>query len=254
MIEQTQYDLRFSVFGLPVRVHPAFWVVGAVMGYSPGWAGELGVNVMAVCFLWCLVLFVSILIHELGHAWMAESFGWPTSIVLYHFGGLAAYRAVRGYSFKKQIAVAFAGPGAGFIFYGIIRAGRAIAQSKGWVPPPIPWYVISGLERFNLYWGLINLLPVLPLDGGQICLYTMKQKGVRNPEQAAAKTGLVTGIIVAVAFLVPIKAEALVRVFGETVGMFLVNLGVGSQSQFVGILFIILAVGNFHRMQGRRVF
>ena len=55
---QTPYDLHFSVLGFPVRVHPLFWLMGLIMGFG---------DVMSV-FISIVVAFVSILIHELGHA------------------------------------------------------------------------------------------------------------------------------------------------------------------------------------------
>ena len=75
----TQYDLRFSVLGIPVRVHPTFWFIGLLLGSAT--------PQLSLVAIWIGCLFLSILVHELGHALAARSFGWPPDIVLHGFGG-----------------------------------------------------------------------------------------------------------------------------------------------------------------------
>lgn len=109
----TRYDLRFSVLGIPVRVHPMFWLVGALLGSGAG--PQLG-----VIAIWIGCLFVSILVHELGHALAARSFGWPPDIVLHGFGGFARYSPGFGYTRRRAIWISFAGPLAGFGLFAIV--------------------------------------------------------------------------------------------------------------------------------------
>lgn len=169
----TQYDLRFSILRIPVRVHPMFWLVGLLLGSA---TPELSLVV-----IWVGCLFVSILVHELGHALVARSYGWPPDIVLHGFGGFARYSPGHGYTRRRAIWIAFAGPLAGFGLYAVVQcahlwllAGRAEEQ---------PWainllnsnagfgilFAILQLKYINLFWGVMNLLPVFPLDGGKIC-------------------------------------------------------------------------------------
>ena len=75
----TQYDLRFTVAGIPVRVHPLFWLITLLFGAT----GNL-----LLLPIWILVIFVSILIHELGHAFAFRRFGQRSHIVLHFSGGL----------------------------------------------------------------------------------------------------------------------------------------------------------------------
>ncbi|MDB4614054.1 hypothetical protein OAH18_00040 [bacterium] len=216
------------MFGIPCRVHPAFWVMGAVMGYSPGWAAALGINVMAVVFLWWIVIFVSILIHELGHALMAEYFGWPSNILLYHFGGLAFYQPIRGRTAAKNIAVAFAGPGAGFILYGLTLGFEQMAFDNDWfVGNRIYAYMITQMKYLNLWWGLVNLLPVLPLDGGRICQEILGLTKLRNSDVVSVKIGIVVAGAVAAYVLTT------------------------SDQRYVGFLFLFLAVNNYQSLQQR---
>ena len=72
------------MFGIDVRVHPLFWVMSAVLGW--GWYLERN---FAYLFLWVMCVFVSVLLHELGHVVVGRLFGSQGHILLYSFGGLA---------------------------------------------------------------------------------------------------------------------------------------------------------------------
>lgn len=165
-VAPTEFDLRFSLFGIPVRVHPLFWAVSAFMGWSS--------SDPKMTLIWIVCVFVSILVHELGHAVMAKHFGWPPEIVLYHFGGLAIFQPYSGMTTRRSIIVSAAGPLAGFGLYGAVFLFLIVSRRYGvWdnFGPESQEYiksVFNNLLFINLYWGLINLAPVLPLDGGHI--------------------------------------------------------------------------------------
>ena len=74
--QRTQADLNFSLFGFPVRVSPFFWSVAAILGWGL-------VREPKLFFLFILAAFLSILIHELGHAFAFRRFGTSARIVLY---------------------------------------------------------------------------------------------------------------------------------------------------------------------------
>ena len=65
----TPLDLRWHLFGILVRVHPMFWLVSVIMGWNSLIIG------FEYLFIWIACMFVSILIHELGHVWMGQVFG-----------------------------------------------------------------------------------------------------------------------------------------------------------------------------------
>jgi Zn-dependent protease len=172
---RSQYDLHFHVLGIPVRVHPFFWLTALLLGLS-------GSSEPAAMLIWVGVVFVSILVHELGHALAARSQGFEPWITLYAMGGLASYQPSRQ-SPASRIFITFAGPLAGFLFalviVGVISAsGHTIrAVWKPSWPLPVVWEpyqtdrsnrIIFDLLYVNIFWGLINLLPIYPLDGGQI--------------------------------------------------------------------------------------
>jgi len=168
---RSPYDLCFSVLGVPVRVHPMFWLVTLLLGLSGGGDPE-----RMIC--WVAAVFISILVHELGHALTAKAHGWQPRISLHGFGGLAAYQPTYR-SPSAQILITLAGPCAGFALAGFILAavvasGHAV-QFHSYVLPVFEPFdsfeltlLVSDLLFVNIFWGLVNLLPIFPLDGGQI--------------------------------------------------------------------------------------
>ncbi len=188
-LAETQFDVKFRLLDVPVRIHPFFWAVAAILGWRE--------NNLPVVLLFVLCVFVSILVHEYGHALMSRAFGCTPSIVLWGMGGLCYSQGERQTP-KERLAVVLAGPGAGFVLLGVVmllgtlffritpmehlHAARAIVtQGSGFagVYDKIaltlglegPTYYIAHAYLFmmliNLFWGLLNLLPIWPLDGGQ---------------------------------------------------------------------------------------
>ena len=81
--QRTEYDWNFQIFGIPCRVHPFFWLLAVMLGIR----GNSSQGIL----IWVSVVFVSILVHELGHAFTIRYFGWSPRVVLHSFGGLAIY-------------------------------------------------------------------------------------------------------------------------------------------------------------------
>lgn len=177
-IAPSPYDWRFTVLGIPVRVHPLFWLAALFFGFPsekmPGNEKFGYLLVSAACLL------ASLLVHELGHALTARRFGWPPEIVIYHLGGYAAYNPTWGYTRLRAVLVLLAGPLAGFALYGLLVGATLPLFRAGWRPGPLAWRAISTLEWINLYWGAVNLLPVYPLDGGQIARHLLTGWMPRN--------------------------------------------------------------------------
>ncbi|MGB7539883.1 MAG: site-2 protease family protein [Anaerolineales bacterium] len=180
----TRYDLNFTLFGIPVRVHPLFWVMALLFGGFAG--GVLGM------LSWVAAVFVSVLVHELGHAFLFRRFGIGSSVALHLAGGHTVPQPIPWggrwayipLSPAQEALVSFAGPAAGFLLAGAVIAGVFAAGGNiivgtlaGVVPLPIAFLPFGGnfLRNFvmdllwvNLLWGAINLMPVFPLDGGNI--------------------------------------------------------------------------------------
>mgnify|MGYP001065876963 CR=1 FL=1 len=212
----TPYDLRFTLLGIPVRVHPMFWLVSAILG----WQDE---NIERV-LLWVGCVFVSILVHEFGHGLTSKHFRDSPWILLYSMGGLcySERQGTRG----QRLAVILAGPGAGFLLFLVVMAASTlllgISPSEhlaiilallGFDADPRAF--VSGLSKFgphsslvfeayrmlvwiNLLWTFVNLLPIWPLDGGQASQIISSVVDPRNGVRRNHILSLVTAGLLAV--------------------------------------------------------
>ena len=163
-IQETPYDLKWRMFGIHVRVHPLFWVIAALLSQSWLTVGIPHILISMFC------IFFSILIHELGHVVVGRYFGSHGHIVLWAMGGLAIGSNHLS-SRWQRVAVLFAGPFAQFLLLGIVWLGwqylepAVIEDRATWQYAAAAYYTLFFV---NLVWPIMNLLPVWPLDGGQI--------------------------------------------------------------------------------------
>ncbi|MCP4513311.1 MAG: hypothetical protein GY826_43710 [Fuerstiella sp.] len=157
---ETEFDLRFQMFGIPIRVHPLFWAMSAFVVWQSTDDPRLKLPGAG-----CVSL--SILAHDLGHAVTLRRYGFPSEIVLYAMGGYATSTHL---STWKRVLVSAAGPGAGFVFYGLLWGVEyyLVKSNLELLQNPAVGYSIWLLKWINLFWGLMNLVPCLPLDGGHI--------------------------------------------------------------------------------------
>ena len=158
--------LSFSLFRFRVTLQPSFWIVSLVLGWG-SMSGQDGHPLRLA--LWVSILFLSILWHELGHAFAFRRFGIESEIVLYAMGGYAAPQSGRELTRGQDVAVSVAGP----LFQLLIGVPLWWMDQQGmfWEftqKRPFAWDAIWMLMWINLTWALVNLLPVLPLDGGRI--------------------------------------------------------------------------------------
>ena len=218
-LQPTRYDLTFSLLGIPVRVLPTFWLTGVLFGFHYLNSAENG---MLLLLAWIAVVFVSILVHELGHALTARAFGYPPRILLYHFGGLAMYEPHINYTAAKSILISLAGPAAGFLLFGICYLLRP-ALPDDQVAREALWMLVW----VNLFWGLVNLAPVLPLDGGHVCREVCISMSPSRGMNWALIVSIATGAAICG-------------------GFFMIQYPYG------GILFGLLAVQNYMELQQRR--
>jgi Zn-dependent protease len=146
-----------KLFGkIPVTVSTGFWVVAGIIGY-------LNTSELSGTLTWMTVIFLSVLIHELGHASLASLFGLTPRIELIAFGGLTHHFG-RHISLFKQFLIVLAGPVFGFLLY--LLAYFINAHVLFQVPLLAQFCLL--LQMVNLYWTIFNILPILPLDGGQM--------------------------------------------------------------------------------------
>ncbi len=187
MVQVDRNGLRFMLFGFPTRIQPSFLLVVLLLGIFPG-------ATVATVVIWTAVAAVSILWHELGHAVAARRLGADPTIDLYSFGGLTHWRPAANASRGQLISVAAAGPAAGLVLGGVVAATVAITGDLG--SELLRFFVVVVLW-INLGWGLVNLLPVLPLDGGHILAELLPGEREQRWRRAAI-VSVVTGGVAAV--------------------------------------------------------
>ena len=164
----TEFDVRFRLLGIPVRVHPFFWVLAAFLGW------ELTRGGGKLLLLWIACVFFSILVHEYGHALVVNVRGRSVGAALLHGGGSASIRILRELLWQRFFVLAM-GPGARVPLMGAAIAWGSLQFHaspidiwNGEVIPGAPyyaWWTIYFLVTINFFWGVLNLLPVMPLDG-----------------------------------------------------------------------------------------
>lgn len=229
---ESQYDIHFQFLGIPTRVTWSFWVAAVVLGWSAckGWDDEfVGAGIGSpgapiLLIIWSAAIFVSILVHELGHATVMRYYGIRSRMILYHFGGLAigsgfgAWNGARRSSMhaRDSLFIAAAGPAAQLLLAGFVYAiGRLLGVSMelDWllqeyfsiVPPDVPpptsaatYALLNSLVTPSVLWALLNLLPILPMDGGNIMLNTLALSRNADPQRNAHLVSIFVASLVAI--------------------------------------------------------
>ena len=186
--------LRWRLFGIDFCIQPSFWLMSALFGYLVvGMSMQMqGIELLKYIGIWVLCTLVSVMVHELGHAVTGRIFGLPGNITLAGMGGQAAgnFDTLKPW---QRILVILAGPGAGFFFLFLL----ILVNQRPWnmnvadaldIPSlhlPWKWDLLDLIDTnlkstapyreifkflcwMNLFWNIINLIPIIPLDGGML--------------------------------------------------------------------------------------
>jgi len=202
---------------IPISIRPLFWLIS----FFIGWMWTMSLVGALLCLL---VILISVIVHEFGHALTACAFKQTARIELAAFGGFT-YREGGRLKLWKEFIVVLNGPLAGFCLF---LVAYFIYQT---VPPqnPLLNFVVKFTFMANLFWTVINLIPVMPLDGGHLLSIILEAifgfKGI--------KAAIVIGLIISVG----------ISVFFFAMGMFL-----------VGALFLILTFESFRSLRYYRIF
>lgn len=202
---------------IPISIRPLFWLVAFFIGWM--WTYQLIGGLLCT-----LVIFVSVLFHEFGHALTAILFGQKTRIELAAFGGFT-YREGRKLKLWEEFLVVLNGPIAGFFLFLIAYLiYRTTVMENQLLNFTVRFTFIA-----NLFWTGINLIPVLPLDGGHLLSILLEAIfGFRG-----VKAAIIVGIVIAVS----------ISVFFFVIGFFL-----------VGALFLILTFESFRSLRYYKIF
>ena len=145
-----------------------------------------------------LAIFVSVLVHELGHAFLSRRYGYPSEIVLYILGG---YATATRFSAWKNVKVSAAGPAAGLALFALTYAVLRIFMGQSpesLVENTDLTFAINMMLFANLTVSFMNLVPVTPLDGGRIVESLMNRYGGRMAAQRTLQIGIIAAGLVVV--------------------------------------------------------
>jgi Zn-dependent protease len=159
---------HFSIARIPVRIEPAFLLVSALFGLRYLRDG------LDIVLVWVACSFVSILVHELGHGLALKVFGQPSVIVLHGFGGVTISQRRSALQGARSIIVSLAGSVTALV---VLWLPARTAVDAIWDDffatgslsvPRLAFIALDFLAFQNLWWSIANLLPIRPLDGGNV--------------------------------------------------------------------------------------
>jgi stage IV sporulation protein FB len=197
---------------IPIRIQPLFWLLAFLIGFLS--TGTLAGTLLAV-----VVIFFSVLFHEFGHALTAILFQQKTRIELAFFGGFT-YREGRKLKLWEEFLVVLNGPLFGFLLF--VFATLILKTSL--VTNTSLLFMLKFTAMVNLFWTIVNLVPVLPLDGGHLMSIIFQAIFGFKGLKMAIITGIVVGIGISILFF--------------SLGQFL-----------VGALFLILTFESFRSLK-----
>ncbi|WP_309079736.1 site-2 protease family protein [Zhihengliuella sp.] len=186
-----------SILGVPVTLAWSWFVIAAfvVVAFAPDVGRALpgiGNGAYLVALVYAVLLLLSVLVHELAHAWCAKAYGWPGArIVLTLWGGhtqFGQFRTTPG----RSLAVALSGPAANFIIAGAGQLLLVLLEPGG-----VVGLLLGILVLANFLVAVFNVLPGLPLDGGRL-VESLVWKLTGSQERgtvAAAWTGRVIAVL-----------------------------------------------------------
>lgn len=218
--------LRFSLFGIPTEIQPFSWLLLALLGLS---LYSHAASPLQPALIFVVVGMLSLLAHEFGHALTARAFTKTTPVIIIGNLGGVTYTPARMPSRLTNFLMVLAGPMAGFAL-GVLAAvmmglqigslGAALSiytleplSLISGIQPPDSAYMALGIaiengdiSRFALllysnffmicfWWTVFNLMPILPMDGGQLLLTAT------NKPKLTAGIGLVLSALLAIWFV-----------------------------------------------------
>ncbi|NHN47874.1 CBS domain-containing protein [Halostella sp. JP-L12] len=205
------------IWGIPIRINVSLlvflpvlaWLIGsggqisAYEGFIEGLTGvgfdpgvlEAGSNPWIIGVAAGVGLFVSVLLHELGHSWVALRYGLSIeSITLWILGGLAALSEIPR-EWDREFRIAIAGPITSVLVAGASYAALFATPSS----LPVVRFVFGWLAITNVALAVFNMLPAFPMDGGRILRALLaRNRPYLSATRIAARIGVVFAVLFAV--------------------------------------------------------
>ncbi len=184
--------LRFRLGSIDVLVHPGHFLLGLMFGLSEAGGVQGAAAKVTIIAVWLAVVFVSVLVHELGHALAFRVFGYPSTVQLVMFGGVTTPATSAPLSWGKDVVSTLAGPVFGAsLGLACLQAGRLLPEGG------TAALALDLGAKANFAWAVLNLLPVLPMDGGRVSRALLGRLFGRGGVAAALALGVVTCALLA---------------------------------------------------------
>jgi membrane-associated protease RseP (regulator of RpoE activity) len=179
--------LRLSIARIPIAVHWSFVLIGFL---------AIGQMEIAEVVGFVVGVFVAVLSHEMGHALTARRFGAKSvNITLFGLGGLTQYPADTPLTPGRRFLIAASGSAVGMTLGGLLYLGRNTDVALDLFP--FGRAVIWGTVVAGLFWGALNWLPILPLDGGNMTWHALEIVTPTYALRIAKSLTVITAAVVA---------------------------------------------------------
>lgn len=223
LFNSEKVDIMIRIPGsIPITIHPIFWIFAAFIGWISTGSQLTSVGIQYT-FVWIGMIFISVLVHEYGHALTAMAFGQKAKIDLVAFGGATQRQGkkLRGW---QEFVIVLMGPVAGLLLALAAMLMLPYVEDARWGVK----YTVNIFFVMNVFWSVVNLLPVHPLDGGKLLSIVLGGAfGVRG---------------IRVSFIIGIVAAALLALLFFLRSSFL-----------VGSVFLLLAYESYRAWQEMRI-
>jgi Zn-dependent protease/predicted transcriptional regulator len=231
----------FKAFGIPVEINISWFIIFALVSWSlvslyfPTNYPDLSVaSYWIMGLVAALLLFASVVLHELGHSYVAKTHGVPIRrITLFLFGGVSQL-AKESSDPVTEIKIAIAGPAVSFVLMVLFFVMYAIsgrqASGQGFAP------VLKYLAYVNGILGVFNLIPGFPLDGGRLLRATIWRVtgNLQRSTYIASRVGGIVGIaFIAIGFLSVFRGGFIFGLWMVLIGFFLRQAAEASYFQVV---------------------
>ncbi len=227
-----------TVRGIDIKIHVTFFLILIYAAIVFGSEGR-GVNGAAFGIVATLLLFVCVVLHELGHSVVAQRYGIPVrDITLWPIGGVARLERIPDKP-AQEFWIAIAGPAVNIVIVGVVFVvGRALASlqmgfdlgalERGLLQLQVPT-LLSYLFTANLFLAVFNLIPAFPMDGGRILRALLASR-----MDYSRATGIAVGIGQNLALLAGLYGFLSGQLNLVVVAIF-VYMGAGSEGQMVQV-------------------
>ena len=213
----------FTLADVPVYISPFFLILLGYYGLSSGFTVE------TLCFI--VIVTISLLIHEFGHALVARHYKLSPEVVLHGFGGFC--RHTRAKKDLHDVLIISAGPGLGIaaaLLVWVVDLVLGFAAPEAVAARPLLDTIFWYSFYVGVIWNVVNLIPLWPLDGGQLLrLGLVRMLGPVRGEKYTHIVGIALGVVTVIAS-VALQSILLILISGMLTWQNIRQLRSGSSS------------------------